>query len=113
MIRFELPFPAKELFPNYRSRTHHPRTRATKAAREQAYWTAVAANVPEGPAAIAVVMHPRDRRMDDDNVRAGFKAYRDGIADAMKVNDKRLAPTIEIGEPVKGGKVVVTVEAQG
>lgn len=30
---------------------------------------------------------PRGRRLDDDNLRAGMKAVRDGVADALGVDD--------------------------
>jgi hypothetical protein len=38
------------------------------------------------------------------------KAYLDGIAAALKVNDSRFkAPRSQFAEPVKGGRVVVSV----
>lgn len=37
---------------------------------------------------VQLVLHPRDRRRrDEDNIIASMKAYLDGIADAMGVND--------------------------
>lgn len=113
---FTLPWPAKELFPNHRSRVHWGKTKATKAARTLAYWTTqmevdqAGYVVPaEGEVALRVVMRPPNRRMDDDNIKAGFKAYRDGIADALGINDKRFAVTIAIGEKTPLGLVEVSL----
>lgn len=112
----ELPWPPKELSPN--ARVHWSvRARATKAFREQAYWLAKASSLPrvafDGPIAFRVEFQPPDKRhRDDDNIIAAFKSARDGIADALGVNDRRFAASYLFNpRPVKGGKVIVTVEA--
>ena len=51
---------------------------------------------------------PPDRlARDEDNFEASLKSYRDGIADALQVNDKRFsrAGVLEKLEPVRGGRV--------
>lgn len=69
------------------------------------------ASLPDGPLALWVTWYPPDRRhRDDDNLIAGFKAYRDGIADALGIDDKRfrLHPFLHT-EVRKGGEVRVAI----
>ena len=57
---------------------------------------------------------PPDRRhRDDDNLVASFKSGRDGIADAIGVDDThfRIHPWLHRDQPKKGGLVLVTVTA--
>jgi len=111
-----LPWPPKELSPNFKRRKHWTVYRGpTKAYRETCYWLTHNAGVcaPGGdePFPVLITFYPPDRRRrDDDGMIGAFKAGRDGMADALRVNDHRLRPTYVIGEPCKGGKVVVTVE---
>jgi crossover junction endodeoxyribonuclease RusA len=111
-----LPWPARALSPNFRSRTHWARTKATKKARDDAYLIARAAGarVPAVESLIAVLLRfepPTRAARDHDNLLASCKAYLDGIAEAMGVNDSAFRPSIEIGGTLKGGRVIVTVEA--
>jgi crossover junction endodeoxyribonuclease RusA len=54
--------------------------------------------------------HPKTAtRPDDDNCIASCKAYRDGIADALGIDDAKFTTTHTMGQPVKGGAVNVTV----
>jgi crossover junction endodeoxyribonuclease RusA len=113
-VTVRLPWPAPELSPNARSRTFHKKARFAKVARADAGWLTKAAKVPpvpsEGPIALLVTWHPPTRqKIDDDNMVARFKAARDGIADALGVDDNRFQPTYAWGDPVKGGAVVVTL----
>lgn len=114
----ELPWFPQALHPNARSRSHWPRTRATKKARGWAY-AATKAAMPgcfkhngEPLALIMTFYPPTAHKRDDDGLIAATKAYRDGIADALGIDDNlfRVRQPL-IGEPVKGGKIVVTVEA--
>lgn len=46
------------------------------------------------PAIIGYSLHfyfPTAARRDDDNAAASFKSYRDGIADALRIDDHRLS----------------------
>lgn len=54
---------------------------------------------------------PPDRReRDDDNLVACFKAGRDGIADALGINDNRFTTQFSLrAEPVKDGAVIVEI----
>jgi crossover junction endodeoxyribonuclease RusA len=38
-----------------------------------------------------------------------MKAYWDGIADALKVNDRRFLPSYHFAEPTKQARVVVVI----
>lgn len=62
---------------------------------------------------MAVLWCQPDRRArDDDNLIGLFKAFRDGIAQALKVDDKTFRPTHDPDGPiVPGGQIIVTIEA--
>lgn len=103
-----LPWPAKELSPNYRSRTHHGKARATKTARTLAWGMTLEAKA-QGTL-LTVTFNPPDRqRRDRDNMIASTKAFQDGIADALKVNDHIFDPEYRVGNPTPGGRVVVEI----
>ena len=117
MLTIRLPWPDKRLSPN--ARLHYQAVaRVKKAARHDACFSAIAATTPAQRAAlkraesldVAVTFCPPSRRaFDDDNLVASIKAHIDGIADALGVDDSRWRLTIERGEPVKGGAVIVEV----
>jgi crossover junction endodeoxyribonuclease RusA len=51
---------------------------------------------------------PDARRRDDDNMLASFKSGRDGLADAMGIDDQTMQIAgIEVAPPVSGGRVTV------
>jgi crossover junction endodeoxyribonuclease RusA len=107
-----LPWPDKVLSPN--ARCHWSRkAKATKAAREAAYWLTwqeVGRNMRWKGARLAVTFSPPDkRRRDRDNLQASLKAHFDGISDALGINDSLFVPTYAIGEPVKGGAVRIEI----
>lgn len=53
---------------------------------------------------------PNRRSYDRDNLLARMKAGIDGMCDALGIDDKRFQRvTVEVGEPVKGGAVEVTI----
>lgn len=120
MIVVELPWPAKELSPN--ARPHFMKLSGVKkAAKEHANWATRIAKGHrqfdhDGKSDIILrqVAHPPDKRdRDRDNLDHALKASRDGIADALGVNDKHFRPTgIEWGEVVSGGKVIITIGGQ-
>jgi hypothetical protein len=50
------------------------------------------------------------RKLDDDNLAAAFKAFRDGIADALGINDGGSAVTwryLDLPTPIKGAYSVM------
>lgn len=109
----ELPFPAKVLWPNGRGHWA-AKARETKKHKEWAFYAA-----REALAGLHIVeqvnwsatFYPKTRnRIDADNAVASLKAYADGIAAALGVNDALFrAPTIHFAEPVKLGKVVIVI----
>ncbi len=110
-----LPWPSKELSPN--ARVHWSRRAAfAKMARQyalvaaiQAEWTD--AGLPAGRLHLHVTFYPPTKRLpDDDNMLARFKPYRDGIADALGIDDKRfISHPLVSNEVRKGGQVVVRI----
>ena len=117
-ITVELPFPPRALHPN--SRVHWAaRAKATKQAREDAAWWARAAGVKPmrkaKPLVVFLTFFPPDkRRRDWDGAVSSCKAYFDGIADALGVDDSNFRPgVIRWGEPRDGGVVRIEIaEAQ-
>ncbi len=112
----ELSWPAKALSPNYRSRSHWPRTNALKNAKIEGWGAAQAAmhgnKMTHGGERLAFIItaYPPDKRdRDDDNLIASLKGHRDGIAKALGIDDKFFDQRLQWGEPVKGGKVVVAI----
>jgi crossover junction endodeoxyribonuclease RusA len=119
MTRIELPWPAKELSPN--ARGHWAKmARFKKGAREHAGWVAkmevIGADWDEltfnGSPTITITFCPPDkRRRDLDNAIASFKSAQDGIADALGIDDSRWDVSYRFGDVVKGGRVVVELNA--
>ena len=63
-----------------------------------------------GPIRMTITFVPPDRRhRDDDNMIASLKSARDGIADALGVNDRRFRPNYVFAEPEKPGRVEVEI----
>lgn len=107
----ELPFPAKILWPN--GRGHHMAKHREFQKHKAWAWAAMCADrtyaYAGGRVRWSVTIYPKTRNaIDDDNARASLKAYQDGIAAALSIDDKLFdAPRIQWGEPVKDGKVVI------
>ena len=111
----KLPWPNPSLSPN--ARVHHMAlSRVKKAARHDAAWAAKAANlIAPGSDRIKVTMtfHPKDKRQRDrDNLLAQMKAYLDGIADHLCVNDHRFDHHVIVStvDPDKIGFVRIVLE---
>lgn len=113
MVMIRCPWPPKPLWSNDRS-PRWKKAKATQVYRQTCFALALEQSVhkrkwPAGTINVHLTFHPMGEP-DDDNLEAAFKAGRDGIADAMKVNDKNFKVTREIGHKVKGGCVVVRIE---
>jgi len=113
-MSIELPWPAKPLHPN--ARPHHMvKWNATKKARADAYILAKRIGKIDAEAikVTCIFFPPLVKRYRDlDNMNAACKAYLDGIADAIGINDKCFLPQAPAwGIPVKGGKVRIVLEA--
>lgn len=112
MFVVELPWAAKSQSPN--ARVHW----ATKARDAKTAKTMAAAltrletkTKPQWLSArLQWTFHPKTAHaLDLDNCIASCKAYQDGIALALGIDDSLFDTSYEIKEPVKGGKVVVTI----
>ena len=110
-----LPWPDRTLHPN--ARVHWAKlANAKKAARADAYMLAVqagakGAKLPEGRLHLWIDFYPPDRRRrDDDGLLASMKAHRDGIADALGIDDSRFVSHPWLKDEVrKGGQVVIKI----
>jgi len=115
-----LPWPSTDLSPNARGHWSK-RMRATKEARGLAFVMArkagwnVSLSTPWQQDDALVRLHvdvfPPDRRnRDHDNIGASLKAYRDGIADALGINDNRFRESLFIHDhPKPGGQLRVRI----
>jgi crossover junction endodeoxyribonuclease RusA len=82
-------------------------------ARKTGFWLTMESigYLSEKPNGVTIKFYPPDnRKRDDDNVIASFKSYRDGIADAVKWDDKHWRPNYQFCEPEKPGRVEVIFE---
>ncbi len=112
-MKIELPYPPKELSPN--ATLHWAKKMKFKKSYRQTCWALalsqkLTAPPGEGKIDIHITFYPPDRRhRDADNMVASIKAGLDGVADALKVNDKRFLPTFKFSdEPL--GKIVVEIK---
>lgn len=114
-MRITLPWPPKQLTPNAKRRTHWRAYQPViKSYRRTCGDLTVAAGLRHGGGLriTAITFNPPDhRRRDDDGMIAAFKAGRDGVADALGTDDHLFRPTYAFGAVVKGGAVVVEVDA--
>ena len=115
MNELVLPWPARDLHPN--ARPHWARkARAVKAARYsaamlvmQAGWQAIP--LPSGRLHLWMDFYPPDRRRrDDDGLLSAMKSARDGIADALGIDDTRFVSHPFVRDEVRrGGEVRVRI----
>ena len=108
-----LPWPPKELSPNFRGHWSK-KARAAKRYRHASYMASLEAKfvIPktDGKLHLWIDFHPpSNRRIDDDNCLTRFKPLRDGIADYLGVDDCRFVSHPLVKEAVKGGKVIVRI----
>lgn len=109
----DLPFPDKLLWPNGpRARNHGHRNAVVQKHRQWAHLATLEAmndNEAFTPASITIRVHakPRGPLPDKDNCIAACKAFLDGIADGLGVDDRGFpAPTVEFAKPREGRFVV-------
>ena len=117
MKELVLPWPSSAMSPNARGHWSQRRKAAEygrltgRVLALQAGWQEGAKTLPDGRWHLWVDFYPPTRRLpDDDNMLARFKAYRDGIAEALGVDDSRFIshPYVK-DEPRKGGEVRVRI----
>ncbi|NNJ16373.1 endodeoxyribonuclease RusA [Pseudomonas putida CSV86] len=115
MTELTLPWPPAACSPN--ARVHWARkSKAARSYRSACHLLAKQAGIkaPEGDALLMLEFVPPDRRRrDDDNLLAMFKAGRDGLADALGIDDNVFATQIRVSkETTKGGAVRVRIQPQ-
>ncbi len=105
-----MPWPPRVLLPNVKAHWAI-KAKAVKQYRSACFyqtleqgargWTA------DGLISLHLVFYPPDKRgRDDDNMLTSFKAGRDGIAQALKIDDNRFRTTFDVA-PSIGGMVKV------
>ena len=117
IITVRLPWPSRKLSPNGRP-TKREKISAVRKAREFARFVTLEAAGRHRAASVVTVVsmavewiRPQNRAYDDDNLIASFKSYRDGIADALRLDDKTFRPKHEFPNTVSPpGAVLVTIE---
>lgn len=112
----ELPFPHPILWPNGRTRAHGWKAGVTRDHRQWAHaatlaWRGRDHRPIDGEVRVLITVYPKNRgpMPDRDNAQAACKAYLDGIADALGVNDRNFVPAVQFGERTQGGKIVVSL----
>lgn len=112
MLSIELPWPPASLSGHNEG---HWRGKSAIVAKHRA-WAAKAVPRaardlldPIGDIEIHFAFYPPDNRSDRMNFANRIKPYADGIAQALDVNDKRFLPSYSFHDPVKVGKVVVSL----
>jgi crossover junction endodeoxyribonuclease RusA len=106
-----LPYPPAVLNPN--SRVHwSKKTKAASQYKEDCHWI-LRAHINQGGDIKGIrrwkltFCPPDGRRRDLDNQLASVKQALDALSEISGVDDSKFALTIEKGEPVKGGCVIV------
>ncbi len=124
-LRIELAWPDKSLSPNARvHRFAHSKAKAK--AKDEGFWSTRAAMGATYGTSFTKMEHdgksdvilnqtaypPSARHYDRDNLDASLKAHRDGIANALGVNDRFFRPTgIVWGDSTPNGKIIIEVQA--
>ena len=114
-MKVDLPWPNKGLSQN--ARLHWARkaklTASHRAAAHALMREAMGrSTAPAAPIKLSCTFCPPDkRRRDRTNMIGCMKAYEDGIADALGVDDSLFVWTYQVGEPSKPGRVLVEVLA--
>lgn len=105
----ELPWPPKELRANTRKDRRYSTSVRAKYRSDCMYLALGKCPEYTDTIPLNIIFHPPSKRhMDLDNCLSSIKYGLDGVADAWGVNDKIFRPiTIDFGEPVKHGKVII------
>lgn len=115
-LRIELPWPETRLWPNRNLGQNWRYRQSAKAdAKTTAYLLAQQARgdeyMPGDSIPVTWTFHaPTRRKFDAGGVYGAMKAYEDGMASALLVDDSQFWPvTLKRGAPVKGGSVTVEI----
>lgn len=112
-MNIELQWPPAILSGHAKGNGQWAKIAATKKHREWARLATLAAGPCEiagtGDIRLLITFYPPDRRGDRINYPNRLKPAFDGIADALKVNDRRFLPSYHFAEPVKNPRVIVSI----
>lgn len=115
-IMITLPWPSRVLSPNGRS---HWAAKAAevKRCRQMAWALTLEQLGGKKPGWTAATLHwefhPKTaHKVDGDNAESACKAFRDGIADALGMDDANFTTSKQFGPPVKGGAVIVSIRGE-
>lgn len=113
-MKIDLPWPHKLLWPNGSVGNRHAKAREVKKHRSWAFLAtleAVGGERPVLPLPLPITLHVHAKRFgtlpDADNCVAALKSSLDGIADALKVNDRAFASPVVKYAPERDGRFVV------
>ena len=114
-MRITLPWPNRNLFPNAVRRLHWSAlAEHRKTARIVGRYLAIEAGArhrtfPERPEVLVTFNPPDRRKRDDDGCIGALKHYRDGIADAIGIDDANWRVSYAMGDPTPKGAVIVEI----
>lgn len=115
-IVITFPWPDKALSPNARGHWSK-KSRAAKSYRKACWAITKQSGVKvdwEGEAHLWLTFYPPDRRArDDDNLIASYKSGRDGMAEALGIDDKRFRLHPWVSDVVRIGGCVEVVITRG
>lgn len=107
-MEITFPWPPRQLNPNHHC---HWRVKARFAKAYRHAWrllalqakAKVADELKNEPLEIVVTFHPPDRRVRDrDNCISSIKSGMDGLADALRMNDRHFVPDYKMSQEVLG-----------
>lgn len=114
-MRVSLPYPDKCLWPNGGQKTHFGKIARLKKKHKAWAWLAaqgqtfpVVGDLPI-PVHLIVYAKPKGPLPDRDNCIAAMKAYQDGIAEAIGIDDKHFAEPKVTFSDVRNGHFVIEV----
>lgn len=116
MTIVRLPWPPSALSPNGAHGHWRAKSSAAKAYKDRCRWCCIEAKMGKldlDQVEVTVTFHPPSRRRYDlDNALARIKQGLDAVSEAIGIDDgKWRSMTLERGEVVKGGAVIVHVTA--
>lgn len=115
MIRVDLPYPHKLLWPNGRTRNPHAKPAQARKHRRWGFeatmadpnWRAFAPTGDNIRVRLVVSRKAAGVYPDKDNTVAAAKTYLDGIADRLGINDRRFGtPEVEFIAPCTGRFII-------
>ena len=104
-----LPWPPACLSPNAKRRLHWRVYHGPAKAYRELCWALTLATGAKGRL-LAITFYPPDRRgRDDDSMIGQYKHGRDGVADALGIDDKHFRPSYLFASPCPPGRIEVRI----